>query len=241
MAPPQTHNRSEHSSDTEENTSTEFEDFSCDSEDILGIDDEELLSDSMECSDESSSLGDTYLKKSKNMSESRMVQIAISTNVKSLKPIDEDADDSMRSNSFEDTVSTDMSIDPDWISTDEEEAIEDYLVYKEACRQQKQARIAHQREVEEYEDRDEVNFRYLTSEIAAAKGKPSTMVSYAGAAALINMRRVIIPASEMLRNYFRSTESNRAIKGDKENAYVCKNLVDSVVGKSNRIALSDKN
>lgn len=242
MAPPQSHYRSEHSSDTEDNSSNpEFDYFSCDSDGILEIDDEELLSDLIECSDESGRLADAYSKKPKNISESCMVKKTDSTNIKSLRTIDEYADDSMQSNSCDDTISSDMSIDPDWISTDEEEAIEDYLVYKEACRQQKQARIAHQREVEEYEDRDEINFRYLTEEIAGANGKTNTMVSSAGAAALINMRRVVIPASEMLRNYFRSEESNRAMKGDKENAFVSKNLADSVVGKSNRIALSDKN
>lgn len=227
MIPSREHNGSQHSSDTEENSSNfELDGLSSYSDSIL-----EVLSDSMEHLDKFSGSGGACSTEALFTPEPCILKQALTANGKSLN------NNSLRSNSCDDTVSSVMSIDTELISSDEQE---EYLIYKEARRQKKRARIAHQLELEGYEDRDEINFCYLTLGDAAVKGKSSTMISSAGTEAFIDTRMIIIPASEMLRNYFRSMESTSASKSNKENLNICKNMDDSVSEKAIRNALSEK-
>ncbi|XP_065086774.1 uncharacterized protein LOC135708600 isoform X2 [Ochlerotatus camptorhynchus] len=139
----------------------------------------------------------------------------------------------------EESTSSDVSIDPDCFFTDDEEAMEEYLIYKQARRQQKQAlRRMKQLEEEEFDVIDEINIRYLISGVPSKK--PCTMTSAAGRAAHMNMRRIVMPAREMLRNYFRSSERNRMQRA-KENAYVSKILAARGKVKAVRNVLSEKN
>lgn len=216
--------------------------------DLEGLDEEEEneLYDSMEeHSDESTGLMD-YTQSTDPIDitdldkEESNGAVTDKNTTKATKEID--FSQSMDTISCGDTVSSDMSIDPDWISTDDEEAIEEYLVYREARRQQSNGQCTVQRELEDYEDIDAINIRYWIQGSVATNGKPNTMTSSAGPAALIDMRRVVLPAHEMLRNYFRSTEPSRVVGKSKENVYVGKNMVaNRVKGKSNRMALSEKN
>lgn len=149
---------------------------------------------------------------------------------------------SMETISCADTVSSDMSTDPDWISTDDEEALEEYLVYKEILRQKKIQENAKRTELEPCDDIDAINMRYWTKGSTAAKGKPCTMTSSAGPAARIEMRRFVLPAQEMLKNYFRSVIPKRFVGKSKENGCVSRNKMDiGVKINPNRIALSEKN
>ncbi|XP_065086773.1 uncharacterized protein LOC135708600 isoform X1 [Ochlerotatus camptorhynchus] len=150
-----------------------------------------------------------------------------------------DATQGMETDSLDESTSSDVSIDPDCFFTDDEEAMEEYLIYKQARRQQKQAlRRMKQLEEEEFDVIDEINIRYLISGVPSKK--PCTMTSAAGRAAHMNMRRIVMPAREMLRNYFRSSERNRMQRA-KENAYVSKILAARGKVKAVRNVLSEKN
>lgn len=112
------------------------------------------------------------------------------------------------------------------------------MIYRHARRQQKRALRRLNRLEEEFDMIDAINMRYFIS--GAPSKKPYTMTSAAGPAAHVNMRRIVMPAREMLRNYFRTSERNQ-MQRVKENAYAGKTLAARGKFKSVRNVLSEKN
>lgn len=96
----------------------------------------------------------------------------------------------------------------DSISTDDEEALEEYLIYKQARIEKKRAKRSLKLLGKRgYDNVDEVNVRYLVD--GTPSEKPCTLTSIAGSAAYIDMKRIMMPAHEMLRNYFRTAQPKR--------------------------------
>lgn len=150
-----------------------------------------------------------------------------------------DANQTMSANSLSDLTSSDLSMESDNISTDDEDIIEEYLIYKQARRQQKQSlRRLNRVEEQKFDERDEINLRYLIHR--ESPKKPCTMTSVSGQAALMNMKRMVMPAHEMLRNYILSSERNW-MQHVKENVCLGKPLAVTDHHNSVRNVLSEKN
>ncbi|XP_055611201.1 uncharacterized protein LOC129757872 [Uranotaenia lowii] len=163
--------------------------------------------------------------------------------------------------SLPETVSSDMSMDGIVLDSDDEDALEEYSIYQEAKKIKKQAEAEtqeqeaiengnfHTGESEPEKDLDAINRRYLGK--GNVSQKPQTMTSASGELAILNLRRPILPAKQLLCNYLKRMEQGplqgENPKQSKENInsqlkMSSSNLaVDTILAPSKRRALCEKN